>query len=115
AELVGEDLLQPLDAVVVKLDDLAAVVADQMIVVIVGALVRELVAGLSVAEVALGGDAALREELEGAVDGGVADLRLLLTHAGEELLDRDVLWRLAGALEERLRDDAALVGRAEPL
>src|SRR5690606_38191046 len=61
AQLGGEQILQALDAVVVKLDDAAAVVADQVVVVVVGALVGELVARLPVAEVALGGDAALGE------------------------------------------------------
>ena len=68
-----------------------------------------LVARLAVVEVALVGQPALLEQLERAVDGGVADARVHLLHRGVQLLDRQVL---AGA-EEHLRDVVALRGRLE--
>ena len=52
--------------------------------VVVRRFVRELVAREAVAELSLEGDAALGEELERPVNGGVADARVLLTDLGEQ-------------------------------
>src|SRR3954462_9851748 len=96
AEPLGDAILQALDLVVLELEDEAALHADQVIVVVAD----DLVACLAIAELALDGEAAIDEQLEGPVDRGIADLGLALANLEEELVDRDVLM---GA--EELLDD----------
>jgi len=72
----GDGFLELFDLRLLELDDLRARGADE--VVVVRGLVRELVAREAVTELALEGDAALREQLQGPVDRRVADLRVLL-------------------------------------
>src|SRR5262249_11043777 len=87
---------------------LPAALADD--VVVMRLALDGLVARLSVVEVALRREAALLEELQRAVDGGVADPRVHATDGVVELLDREVL---LGA-EEHARDVVALRRRLEP-
>jgi hypothetical protein len=88
AVLVGNRLLQRLDLRVFELDDRTAVSADQMVVMLfTGA---GLVAGLAIAEVTGLGDAALGEQLEGAMDRGVTNPRVLSAQAQVELFSREV-------------------------
>ena len=98
AEVRGDLVLQALDLVVFELEDQAALHADQVIVV----FSDDLVARLAVAELALDGDAAVHEQLERAVHGGVADARVALADLREELVDRDVLARAQEQLDDRL-------------
>src|SRR5262249_48640600 len=65
-------VLQALDAGLLELGDAVALDADQVVVVTV--TVSELVARDAVAEMALVGDAALGEQFERAIHGGVTDL-----------------------------------------
>src|SRR5215475_12305479 len=85
AELRGHGFLQALDLVVLELEDEPALHADEMVVVRAG----DLVARLSVLELARARDAAVEEELERAVHGRVADPRVALADAREKLVDRD--------------------------
>src|SRR5262245_65658348 len=80
-------LLLRLERFAVELHDLAAALADDVIVVL-GALLARLVARLAVVEAPLGGEPGFLEQLEGAVDGGVADAGVHLLHRGVELFDR---------------------------
>jgi hypothetical protein len=102
-------LLEPLQLLARELDDLPAPLADDVVVVL-DRLLDRLEARLPVVEVALGGEPDLPQQLEGAVDGGVAHARVHLAHGGVELLDREVSRRA----EEHARDVVALRGRLEP-
>jgi hypothetical protein len=109
AVLRGHFFLQVLDARLLELGDLAALHANQVVVVV--RVVGQLVAREAVAEAALEGHAALGEQLQGAVHGGVAHPSVLAAHLREQLFDAHVV----GGLEERLDDELSLVGRAQAL
>src|SRR5271155_3237288 len=104
AELPGHGLLDALHALVLKLDDAAAVLADEMVVMAL--LVDDLVAALPVVEVAFGDQLAFLEQLQRAVDCGVADVRVDLFDLGVKLLGAD----MAAQLKEYPRDIVALTG-----
>src|SRR5207249_2716636 len=72
-----------------ELDDLAAALADDVVMVLLIVLHR-LVPCLPVVEVALRGQAALLEQLEGAVHRRVPDARIHAPDGGVELLDGEV-------------------------
>ena len=82
--LPGQFLLQLLDAGIIDLDDLAAGLADDMVMVAVGS--GHLVAGDAVTEVDLRRHAGITQELECPVDGGLADARVQLLDMLVELL-----------------------------
>lgn len=107
AVALGHFVLQLLDRLVFELFDVAATGTDQVVVVL--PLAHVLVAGLAVAELHLAGDARLGEELQGAVHGGVADVRVLGPELQIQLLDAQM--PVAG--EETVEDDVALLGRLE--
>jgi hypothetical protein len=107
AELGRDALLQALDLVVLELEDEPALDADQVIVMIAD----DLVARLAVAELALDREPALDQELERAIDGGLADLGMALADLREQLVDRDVVARPEELLDDRL----ALGGGVEPV
>src|SRR5690606_11938755 len=88
AEAARDLILKPLDLVVGELEHVIALDADQVVVVL--GVAGGLVDRLALAEATLGREPALGQQLEGAVDGGVADPRVLLTGEGEQLLDREV-------------------------
>src|SRR6185503_3132953 len=71
---------------------------DQVIVMIAD----DLVARLTVAELALDREPAVHEQLERAIDGRVADARLALANFCEELVDRDVVARAQELFDDRL-------------
>lgn len=96
-----------LDFVGEELDGAAAAGADH--VVMAAAVVLVLVAGDAVVEGDFAGEVALGEELEGAVDGGVADLGVFLLDQAVELVGGKVL----AGLEEGLEDGVALGGVLE--
>src|SRR5262249_31544747 len=104
-ELCRHGFLQALDLVVLELEDEPAFDTDEMVVVRAG----DLVARLSVLELAGARDAAVEEELERAVHGRVADPRVALADAREKLVDRDVLVRA----QEHVDDELALLGRVQ--
>ena len=102
-------VLQLLNLVALELDDEAAGVADQVIVV--GAPLGHLVQRLPGTEVARLGDARLLQQLDGAVDGRQADARVLAARRGEQILQRHVPRRAQEGIDDRL----ALLRRLEPL
>ena len=84
--------------------------ADQVVVVLaVGA--RDFVAGLAVFEVPLRRQVRVGQQLDGAVDGGVADALVVKANPIEQPLDRDVI----GTAQKLVDDEVALVGRLEAL
>src|SRR2546422_3758225 len=89
AEEAPDAVLEALQLLARELDDLAAALADDVVVVLALGLDR-LEARLAVVEVTLGGEPDLLEQLERAVDGGVADSRVHLLDRRVELLDREV-------------------------
>ena len=95
AVLLGQLLLQLLDTGIVDLDDLAAGLADDVVVVTVGS--GHFVAGDAVTEVDLRGHAGIAQELERPVDGGLADARVQLLDMLIELLQRVVAGELKKA------------------
>ena len=99
--------LEALDLVIAELDDVTAVDADEVVVVV--AVVGRLVARGAVAEAARLGQAAIDEELQGPVDGGLADVGVLGPDRGVELVDV----RVARVREEGLGDGAPLAGHAQ--
>src|SRR5439155_26900532 len=78
---------------------------------VVRIVVRELVAGDAVAELALEGDAALRQQFQGPIHGCITYRWIALAHQREQLLDGDVI----GVREERLHDVLALLRGAKAL
>lgn len=106
----GNLILQCLDPLVYKLEDGAAAGADEVVVVATVEL-GEFVAGLAVHEVAALGESAVNEQLERAVDGGLAYLGVYFTHPGHELVDAQV----ALGAEEGLGHVVALARRFEPV
>src|SRR5207244_2944831 len=108
AEEPLDPLLQTLELLARELDDLAAALADDVIVVL-GLFLHRLVARLTGFEVALGGEAARLQQLERPIDGRVPDPRVHLPDRGVELFDREVSF---GA-EEDLRDVVSLGSRLE--
>src|SRR5688572_26317568 len=109
AEAPRDAFLLALDRFIVELEDVPALDTDQVIVVleVTGGLVHR----LALAEAALGREPTLGQELQRAVDGRVAQARILLAREREQALDAEV----ARALEELRGDDVALLGRLEPL
>src|SRR6266702_5774778 len=97
------------DGLVLELDDVAAAGADQMVVVL--PLGHVLIPGLAVAKMDLIGDPRLGEQLQGAIDRGVADARVLGPQLQIELLDAHVA--LGG--KEHIENNVPLAGRLEPL
>jgi len=108
AVLSGHLVLQLLDAGLLELYDVRALDAYQMVVV--RGIVGKLVAREPVAEAPLVRHSALRQELEGPVNGGVPHARVARADLGEELLDAHMI---LGA-KERVDDEPALIGRAKP-
>src|SRR5271155_4930017 len=104
AEFARDRLLEFLDRVVLEFDDAAAALADEVVVMMVAG---DLVACLALIEVALVEQVAFLEQAQGAVDGGVADVRIDLLDFGVELLGAD----MAPQCEEDACDVVALAGR----
>src|SRR5207249_7422755 len=88
-ELLGDALVERGDLEARELHDPRAALADE---VVVGALstVCFLEPRFAIVEVAFGRQAALLQQAERAIDGGVADPRVDLFHLGVELFDADV-------------------------
>ena len=102
AVLLGQLLLQLFDAGIVDLHDLAAGLADDMVVMTVGS--GHFVAGDAVAEVDLCRHTGITQEFERPVDGGLADARVQFLDMLIELLQRVV----AGELKKGIGDDPPL-------
>src|SRR5262245_59098622 len=109
AEAPRDAFLLALDLFVVELQHEAALDTDQMIVVrgVAGGLVHR----VALAEVALGREPALGEQLQRAIHRRVADARIGLACEREQGLDAEV----SAGREELLGDDVALARRLEPL
>jgi len=105
--LAGDLLLQAFDAGIFKLDDRPAEGADEMVMMVL--FTAALITGLAVAKVPLSCQAALGEELEGAMNGGVADPRILVANGPIELFRREVRPRR----QEFIKDHFPLPGRLE--
>src|SRR5207247_5250710 len=103
AEEATDAVLEALQLLARELDDLAAALADDVVVVLALALDR-LEARLAVVEVALGSEPDLLEQLECAVDGGVADAWVHLLDRRGELLGGGV----PRGAEAPARDDVPL-------
>jgi len=104
----GRDfVLQVLDARFLKLDDVAAFDANQVIVV--RGVIGKFVASKSIAEAALVGNPTFREELECPVDSCIPDARVARPNLSQKLFDADVAFRA----KERLDDKPSLIGRAQ--
>ena len=95
--------LMLLDIQVLELDDLSAFRADQVIVVF--GVIGKLIACLPVSEISRLRQAALAEEIQGAVHGRQPDIGLLPAHPLKEILRRDVPVHL----QEGLQDLGALL------
>lgn len=108
-EASSDPLLLLLDRLVVELEHVSTLEADEVVVVLVVA--RGFVGRLSLAEAPLGGQPTLGQQLEGAVDGGVADAWVVLAREPQEFFDAHVTTRA----EESLGDDVALTRRLEAL
>jgi hypothetical protein len=100
--------LQRLDALVLELDDGAAMSADEVIVVRVGA--RVFVPGEPVLEPPFLGKPRLGQELERPVHRGKADAGVQLLDAGIQLLGAQV----PAGLDKDVEDLVPLAGRLEP-
>lgn len=109
AEASRDALLLLLDRFVVELEDVPALEADQMVVVLVVA--GRLVGCLSFAEATLGGKSTLGQQLEGPVDGGVPDAGVVLPSEAQQFFDTHVTARP----EKPLGDDVALTRGLEAL
>src|SRR5579875_61031 len=108
AQLAGDHLLNLFQALVCEFDDAAAVFADEMVMM---ALVDDFIAPLAVIKMALGYQFAFLEQLQGAVDGGVAEMGIDLLDLGIKLLGADV----AAQFEEHTRDIVTLRRGFKPM
>src|ERR1700730_2296245 len=81
-------LLDSLHPFVLELDDAAAALANEMVVMAL--LVDDLVTPLSVVEMALRDQFAFLEQLQRAVNCGIADVRIDLLDFGVQLLGADM-------------------------
>jgi hypothetical protein len=100
--------LQILDAVVDEFDNIPTFRANQMVVV-GAAQVGELVAGVSVTEVARHRDAAIDQELHGSVYGGLTDAEVAPADAQVQLVD----CHMPGGLEEHIDNHVTLARSSE--
>ena len=107
---LGDRVLPLFQALVEELNDLAAIHADNVIVVLIVALGR-FVEHLPVSEAMGIGETALRKELHGSIHGGQAHLRILLADLLEKVLDGE----MSAGLEKDLSDQLALPGELEPV
>ena len=105
ADLLRRLVLQALDLRARELEDVAAGLADE--VVVVGPLVVGLEAALPV-EGQLAREPRLLQQLQGAVDGGAADVGPALLHEGQEVVHGEVLLRPQEGVEDHLALLAAL-------
>ena len=101
---LGDLVLQRLDARLEELDDLAALIADQVVVVVAG--VQTLVAVPGLADPELPDDAGFDEELERPVDRGPGDLLVLGPEPNEQFVCFDVF-----VLAEHLVEQGLPFGR----
>src|SRR5215469_16224990 len=108
SQFARHGLLDALHALVLELNNAAAALADEMVVMAL--LVDYLVAPLSVVEMSLRDQLALLEQLQSAVNGGVADVGVDFLDLGVQLLGADV----TSQIEEHARDIVALAGGLEP-
>lgn len=103
----GQFFLDFFDAVVAEFHRLAALLADEVIMVSVGP--GGLVTGHAVAEMQLAGQPGLAEQLEGPVHGSLAYGRI----PAEDLLIDFLQGMVPGEVEKNLRDGLALRGHVQ--
>jgi hypothetical protein len=99
-------LLESFNVLALELNNLVALVADEVVVVL---FVRHIVIdGFGVAEVSLLADADFAEKIQGPIDGGESEVDVLAGESLVKLLGRDVV-----GLEKLLKDQLTLVGEFE--
>jgi hypothetical protein len=91
AKTRGDGVLQRFDRGLRELNDRVALLANEMIVMLVA--FSELIACEAVAELALGGDARFGEQSQGSINGRITDRGIALAHAREQVFDRHVIGR----------------------
>ena len=107
--MAGNAVLKCFEGVIFKFQDLSAVEADQ--VIMMASLSHRFVSGLSVGKFSLNGKTKTGQELEGPIDGGIADFGIDLGHLGVNLGEVS----MARRTEEYPEDFFPLSGRLEPL
>ena len=107
AEIARDDILHALDRGVLELDDPAASLADEMIVM---ALADGLVTRLALVEMALVQQRAFLEQAQRPVNRRIADVRVDLLDLGVQFLGADMM----PVVEEYARDIVALAGGLQP-
>jgi hypothetical protein len=95
-------LLEAADILREKFDRTAAVGADH--VVMAATVVLVLVAGNTVVEGDLAGQAALRQQFQRAVDGGISDVGIFFLHQAVQFVGGEMV----AGFEKRMQDDVAL-------
>ena len=104
----GDSVLKGFECLILEFNNLSTIQADQVIVM--GPLRSGLISGLSVSEFSLGGQAEASEELQGAIDGDVADFRVCFGDLRINLCK--VL--VSGGIEKGGEDLFPLFGRLQP-
>jgi len=104
----GDSVLKGFECLILEFNNLSTIQADQVIVM--GPLRSGLISGLSVSEFSLGGQAEASEELQGAIDGDVADFRVCFGDLRINLCK--VL--VSGGIEKDGEDLFPLFGRLQP-
>jgi len=84
---VRDLFLQTLDLLLFEFDDLPAFETNQMVMMMAGGFFET---RMAVAELPLVGETQLLEELEGAVNGDITDLRIDFLHPLQEFFDREM-------------------------
>lgn len=108
AMLSADLVLQMLDLIVLKFNNIAAAETDQMIVMMVSHMLK---LRHTAAKLPLQSKPGLGQELEGPIDRRIPDLRIELAGPPPQLLDGQMLM----LLKEFLNDDVPLPGRLETL
>src|SRR5438132_7644809 len=109
AEARRDLFLQLLELLIMKLHDEAALLADEVIVVL--GIACHLVTRLAVAELTGGGQSAVGQQPERSIDRRISDPGMPAPPTREQLVDRDVALRA----QEDLHDGLALLRRFQVL
>lgn len=107
-EFLGHFLLKVLDRLREEFDHPPALRADHMVVMFVVIVMLKI--RLVIAKSNLSGESGFRKEFKGAVNGRVANRRIVLLDESMEILDRQMFLRA----EKRLHDEFTLAGLPQP-
>src|SRR5260221_546532 len=114
AELLSDLAFDPLDFLALEFDDLAAIATDDMAVVRVKGVIG-IVKLVVLAEIHLPDQPALRQERQGAIDGGAGHRAVAFPGPGQQLFGGEMFFRAKSGIDDHLplRGDAEALASQE--